>query len=374
MERIEDIGLPYPTFGALRLQNQAQFNPIDVLDSLARELRSLGGIVVEGVRVTDVDTGDPTVVSTPGGAVTADNVLLATGIPILDRGLCFTKLAPERSYVAAFRVPGAGNSIPAGMYLSADSPTRSLRTATVGGEELLLVGGNGHPVGREPSTIKDVDDLDAWTRKHFPGAQRTHRWSAQDYQSANMVPFVGWLPRGGGKIFVATGYNKWGMTNAVAAALSLSADILDTDTDLPWAKVLHHRITGPADLATGTKFSAGVAAHLVKGWVGAEISGPNLGPESDHPDEGDGVVGHHAGRPVAVSTVDGITCKLSAVCPHLGGVLAWNDAERSWDCPLHGSRFRADGALLEGPATTDLKEVDPDSPTHPNAISGGYEQ
>ncbi len=366
VKRANDIGLPYPTFGAVRLANQAQFNPMEVLDALTLELRSLGGVVVEGVRVTDVDTGDPSVVATTSGEVTADHVVLATGTPILDRGFYFAKVIPERSYAAAFRVPGAPDSVPAGMYLSAGSPTRSLRTAPVNGEELLLVGGNGHPVGRGSSTTKEVEDLDAWTGEHFPGAERTHRWSAQDYQSANMVPFVGWLPRGGGKIFLATGYNKWGMTNAVAAALSLAKDLLDSDEDLPWAKVLHHRITGAADIVEGAKFNAGVAAHLAKGWMAAEFSGPDLGPGSKDPAEGEGVVGHHGGRPVAVSKVDGVTCKVSGVCTHFGGVLNWNDAERSWDCPLHGSRFSANGALLEGPATKDLETIDPDEAPSPD--------
>ena len=186
---------------------------------------------------------------------------------------------------------------------------------------------------------------------------RTHRWSAQDYESANMTPFVGWLPRGGGKIFLATGYNKWGMTNAAAAALSMSADLLEQE-EPPWAKVLHRRITGGADIAAGAKFNARVAANLAKGWVEAELRGADVGPGANAPAEGEGVVGHRAGRPIAVSTVDGVTCAVSAKCPHLGGILNWNDAERSWDCPLHGSRFSSGGALLEGPATKDLEVFD----------------
>ncbi len=241
-----------------------------------------------------------------------------------------------------------------GMYLSADSPTRSLRTAQFNGEELLLVGGNGHPVGAELSTAKEVADLDAWTQRHFPGAERTHRWSSQDYESANMTPFVGWLPRGGGRIFLATGYNKWGMTNAVAAALNLSSNLLGGAEDYPWVKVLQRRITGAADLASGAKSNASVAANLAKGWVAAELRGPDVGSDAPAPAEGEGVVGQRSGRPVAVSTVEGVTCAVSGICPHLGGILNWNDAERSWDCPLHGSRFSSDGALLEGPATKDL--------------------
>lgn len=344
--RTTDTGLPYETHGALLLPDQAQFDPMDVLDALAQDLRSRGGVIVEGVRVHDVTTGSPTTVSTSRGDVQADRVVLATGIPVLDRGLYFAKLEPRRSYAAAYRVPG---SVPTGMYLSVDAPTRSLRTVPVDGEELLVVGGNGHVVGRNPATLRAVEDLESWTGRHFPGAERTHRWSAQDYRSANRVPFVGWLPRGRGKVFLATGYNKWGMTNAVAAALSISADILGGH--LAWARTLHHRVTGPADLADGVRFNASVAGILARDWIRVQTA--SSAPA--RPAEGQGVVRREGRRPVGVSTVDGRTCTVSAVCTHLGGVLGWNHAERSWDCPLHGSRFAADGTLLEGPAVTDLR-------------------
>jgi glycine/D-amino acid oxidase-like deaminating enzyme/nitrite reductase/ring-hydroxylating ferredoxin subunit len=345
--RTTDTGLPYETHGALLLADQAQFDPMDVLAALARDLRSRGGVIVEGVRVHDVAPGSVTTVSTGRGDVQADTVVLATGTPVLDRGLYFAKLEPRRSYAVAFRVPG---SLPTGMYLSVDAPTRTLRTVPADGAELLVVGGNGHVVGRNPATLRAVEDLVSWTARWFPGAEPTHRWSAQDYRSANRVPFVGWFPRGRGKVFVATGYDKWGMTNAVAAALSISADILGGH--LPWARTLHHRVTGPADLADGIRFNAGVAGILARDWFRVE-TGARRAPAA--PPEGQGVVAREGLRPVGVSTVDGRTCKVSAVCTHLGGVLGWNDAERSWDCPLHGSRFSADGTLLEGPAVRDLE-------------------
>lgn len=346
-----DVALPFPTHAALLLANQAQIHPVDVLDTLAADLRSRGVRIVEGVRVHDVKAGDPAAVVTTRGTVHANHVVLATGTPILDRGLYFAKLEASRSYAASYRVPGAPSSIPSGMYLSVDDPGRSLRTAIVGGEELLVVGGNGHPVGREADTARLVADIDEWTARHFPGAERTHRWSAQDYRSANMVPFVGRLPRGGGKIHVATGYNKWGLANSVAAALTLSSDILGGHA--PWAESLHHRVTGPADLAEGVRMNAGVAGHLAGGWLKAGSGSVSRGTAAVP--EGEGVVGHHGLKPVAASTVGGSTCRLSAVCTHLGGIVTWNSAEKSWDCPLHGSRFSHTGELLEGPATRDLE-------------------
>jgi len=340
--------LPFPVEGALRLPAQAQVHPLAVLGALAADVRALGGRIVEGERVTGVSTGDPAVVTCTSGTVRASRVVLATGTPILDRGLYFAKVEPSRSYVAAFRVPGA---IPRGMYLSADAPTRSLRTALGPDGELLLVGGNGHPAGRADSPAERVADLTAWAEATFPGAERTHWWSAQDYRSANRVPFVGWLPRGRGRIYLATGYNKWGMTNAVAAALSLAADL--TGETLEWARVLHHRVTRPRDLASGIGINAAVGRSAVTEWAAAETA-PPMDAEAPVPAEGAGIVGRRGVSPVARSTVDGRTCTLSAVCTHLGGVVRWNDAERSWDCPLHGSRFAADGTVLEGPATAPL--------------------
>jgi len=342
-----DAGLPFETYGAVRLPDQGQFDPMDVLAALAEDFAARGGGIFEGVRVQGVDARKPARAKTTKGEVFAEHVILATGIPILDRGLYFAKLTPQRSYALAYRVPGA---IPAGMYVSADTPTRSLRTTPdpAGAGELLIVGGNGHEVGRHASPQAQIDDLEAWTTATFPGAERTHAWSAQDYDSHNEVPFVGWLPRAHGRAFVATGYSKWGMTNAVAAAVRLSAEILGGN--LPWAQQLGHRITRPQSIVEGAIANLKVGAEATRGWVAAELGSL---PDSP-PAEGDGVVGSDGAAPVAVCTVGGVTRTVSAVCPHLGGIVTWNDAERSWDCPLHGSRFAADGELLEGPATSGL--------------------
>ena len=356
VEEAHDIGLPFATTAAIRLADQAQFNPMDVLSALAHDVHAAGGTIIQGARVTDVKVAEPTTVETTLGDVLATQVILATGVPILDRGLYFAKVEPKRSYALAFRVPGS--ELPQGMYLSLDSASRSVRTARMFDDEYLIVGGNGHTVGRDSDTRGNVDDLDAWAKQHFPGAERTHSWSAQDYESANRIPFVGWMPRTGKKVFLATGYNKWGMTNGVAAALSLAADLLGEK--LPWAEKLHHRVTRPASVASGAAMNAGVGGALAAGWAAAETH-----PLPDEPPaEGEGVVGSRHLKPVAESTVDGVVCAVSAICTHLGGVVTWNSAERSWDCPLHGSRFDAQGRVLEGPATSDLapaKEGDVDS-------------
>jgi glycine/D-amino acid oxidase-like deaminating enzyme/nitrite reductase/ring-hydroxylating ferredoxin subunit len=346
--------LPFSTRRSVRLADQAQFNPMDVLEALVADFRAHGGVLIEGVRVQNVATDDRATVLTSAGNVYAKRVVLGTGIPVLDRGLYFAKLKASQSYAAALRVP-ASTSIPQGMYLSAETPGRSLRTYPMENEELLVVGGNGHQVGREPSPKGRLDELLGWAAHHFPGAEATHTWSGEDYRATTLMPFFGKLPRGRGKIFFATGYNKWGMTNSIAASLAITAEILDGQPS--WAEAIHKRTTSPAGAAATVALNADVAKTLSESWAKAEAAKPESGAGTV-PDEGEGTVVRQARKPVAVSTVDGVTCRVSAVCTHLGGLLSWNDAERSWDCPLHGSRFSPTGEVLQGPTTKNLPNLD----------------
>lgn len=343
----DELELPYETRGGVRLNGQAQFDPMDVLGALVADAVTHGAVLFEHTRVSTVRSGRPDhVVVTDRGDVSAGHVVLATGTPILDRGGYFARLEPQRSYAAVFTVPGA---VPTGMYLSADSPSRSVRTVPSAQGELLLIGGNGHVVGRHSSPASLVDDLTTWTEQSFPGAERTHWWSAQDYESLDGLPYVGPLLPGQDRVLIATGYAKWGMTNAVAAALALSSDILEGN--MPWAHAIRswraHEVGG---LPRGAKLNGTVGVRMAEGWLKAALHSE----QAEAPTEGQGRVERHGAEPVAVCTVDGATHELSAICPHLKGVVTWNDAELSWDCPLHGSRFTADGDVIEGPSTSGL--------------------
>lgn len=340
-----DTGLPFRTYAAVTLDDQAEFDPLDVLTALAAEFRSLGGRIFDHTRLTGARAGEPVVAHTTRGDLDCDKLVLTTGIPVLDRGLYFAKVKPGRSYAASFRTPG---TLPAGMYLSVDAPTRSIRTTPDADGELLLTGGTGHGVGRHPSPSACVDELIDWTRQHWPGSEPSHVWSAQDYETPHGVPFVGWLPRGRGRIFLATGFDKWGMTNAVQCALTLAATL--TGERAEWARVLGRRVTTPVAFAWGLGANAAVAKHYALGYAKALLN--PLTP--DAPAEGRGTVGRDGARLTAVSTVTDTTRRVSPVCPHLGAVVSWNDAELSWDCPAHGSRFTAEGRLLEGPAVCGL--------------------
>jgi glycine/D-amino acid oxidase-like deaminating enzyme len=344
----DDAGVPFPYHGGVRLADQAQFDPMPLLDSLIAEINERGGRLVEGCRVRSVSQhrdGVQLRVRSTAGEVTVDagQCVLATGVPILDRGGFFARLKPSRSYSFAFDVPG---EIPRSMFLSAGSPTRSVRYAPFDGGERLVVAGAGHTVGRKSPTA-EVNELSAWAQTHFPGAVVTHHWSAQDYTPIDRLPYVGPVLPGNEKLFVATGFNKWGLTAGVAAALILSGRILGGRMD--WARAFAawspHEITG---LSTALAANLEVGFHMTKGWL-APIARSGASVRN-----GGGVVTGPPWRLQAQCTVDGVQQHVSPVCPHLGGIVNWNDVDESWDCPLHGSRFAPDGKLLEGPATRGL--------------------
>ena len=345
----DELDVPYPNHGGAVLADQYQFDPIDVLTALAGQVREHGGTIHEGHRVVSASkTGRPAVHLDDGTELTADEVILATGTPILDRGLYFAKLEPLRSYALAFDFA----TTPLAMSLSAGQPSRSIRDVPrADGTTKLMIGGNGHTVGRTDSEARHVDELREWTAIYFPGAVETHVWSAQDYQSHDGIPYVGRLPRGGGRFHVATGFDKWGMTNAVAAARNVTSKLLGEPVS--WSRPLSRRISRPAGAAKIASINLAVGVELGKGLVAAEL---RTAPES--PPEGVGEVGRDGIWPTGVSTVDGRTCTVRAVCTHLGGILSWNDQEKSWDCPLHGSRFTPEGEVLEGPATRPLNQLD----------------
>jgi glycine/D-amino acid oxidase-like deaminating enzyme/nitrite reductase/ring-hydroxylating ferredoxin subunit len=355
VERVDRLDVPFPALGAAALPGQLAVDPMQLVTGLAAEAASLGARIVTGVRALGVRANEPAVTRTTEGLFTSDRVVIATGAPILDRGLYFAKVKPVRSQIASFRLADR-DLLPDGLFIAVDAPIRSIRRATVAGEERLWVGGGSAMVGDGEKLATERRRLIDWTEAWYPGVSDPVVWAAQDYVSFNQLPFVGRMPRGRGRVFVATGYAKWGLTNAAGAAVRLTAELLeDRGARRPgWATVIGTRLTVPADLAQGAKAGLQVGVRAATGWARAMTNGST----GERPAEGHGVVERRGIRPTAVSTVNGRTCAVSAVCPHLGGIVDWNPAEQTWDCPLHASRFDAEGRRIEGPAVHDLASVE----------------
>lgn len=348
VEWTDETELPFAIRGAIRLGDQFQMHPVELVDALAQALIDAGGQLFEHSRVRRVRHESPGVrAETEAGSVTAGHLVIATSMPILDRGGFFARLVPQRSYAAALR-PGW---VPDAMYLSADSPSHSIRRVDHDGAPLLLVGGHGHVTGRTSSEAKQLAGLLDWARTELSATEVTHTWSAQDHGPAAELPYVGPLLPHDGHILVATGFDKWGFTNAPAAAELLTAQITGaTQPDSaamsswsPW------EATG---LPKALVANGSVGFQMARGWLDAAVA-----TDDDRPEEGEGVVTRRGLAPIARCTVAGETREVSAVCPHLHGIVTWNDAEKSWDCPLHGSRFAPDGSVLEGPTTEPLRQI-----------------
>lgn len=348
---VDETPLPFDVAGAVRLQNQAQFHPRKYLLALAAALPGDGSHVFELTRALKVHRGEPHRIETDRGEIRAGDVIVATHIPFLDRGLFFVKAHPHRSY--ALTIPIDAERAPEGMFINAGTPTRSIRVVADGDRRLLLVGGEGHRPGEEPDTEKRYETLERFARDRFDvDGEVTHRWSTQDYLSVDRVPYVGRITRGSGHLLTATGYGKWGLTNGTVAAHVLADDVLDRPN--PWAALYDaKRLKPKASVKKLVTENAKVARHL----IGDRLTGADR-VKVDALEPGDGAIVRKGLRYVAVSRDDdGSLHSVSAACTHLGCLLAWNSAERSWDCPCHGSRFTAEGSVIQGPAVSDLKPV-----------------
>lgn len=284
-----ELPLPLPVAGAVRFPGQAQFHPLKFAGALARGLR-----IFEDTRVLELGPGTA---STGRGTIRAEKIVVATHFPMLNKhGGYFLKLYQSRSYVLELEnAQDVG-----GMYVDEDERGLSFRNA--GGR--LLLGGGGHRTGKRG---RGWAELEAFAREHWPDARAAARWAAQDCMTLDGAPFVGRYSGGTSGLYVVTGFGKWGMTSAMAAASVLSDMVLGREN--PYAPVFDpSRTTLRLQLA-------------VNGWEAAR----NL---------------------LTFSTPR---------CPHMGCALKYNPQEHSWDCPCHGSRFAEDGRLLDNPANGGMK-------------------
>lgn len=345
---VTETGLPFPVAGAVKVTGQAQFHPRKYLLALAEDLEARGGRIHEYTRVTGLTEGEPCRLTTDAGVtVTARDVVVATHYPVFDRALLFTRLSPRRELVVAGTIPADRD--PDGMYITPDDNTRSVRTAPYGdGQRFLVVTGQHFTpgTGDTPALFEELTD---WASTHFPGVYLTHRWATQDNDPTDTVPMVGLLHPGARHTYVATGFGGWGLSGGMMAGRLLTA--LIRGEKCAWSELYDPRRLGTAvrEAPTFLKTQAKVARHFI---------GDRLRPAKSLEDvaPGEGAVVRAGGdRVAAYRDEDGELHALSARCTHLGCLVNFNAAERSWDCPCHGSRFGIDGEILQGPALRPLK-------------------
>jgi glycine/D-amino acid oxidase-like deaminating enzyme/nitrite reductase/ring-hydroxylating ferredoxin subunit len=346
-----ETGLPFPIAAAIRVDDQAQFHPRRYLLALADNLITLGGLIYERTRVVDLDEGEPCRLTTESGAtITARDVVVTTHYPVFDRALLFSRLTPNREVVVA--APIDASQDPAGMYITQEENSRSVRTSPYrDGQRLLIVTGEHFTPGT-PGVADRFATLEQWMRKHFTVDAIAYRWSAQDNSTPDKVPFIGRFHPGAEHTFVATGFRGWGMSNGIVSGRLLSS--LVAGHEPPWARIYDPRRIHPSvEASTFLKANAAVARHF----VGDRLRPPSHADSVDDIKPGGGAVIRRRGHRLAVHRDEnGDLHSVSATCSHLGCTVLFNDAEHSWDCPCHGSRFTIDGAVIHGPATTPLKQ------------------
>ncbi|MFN2612726.1 MAG: FAD-dependent oxidoreductase [Solirubrobacterales bacterium] len=338
--------LPFDVPAAVRFEQQAEFHPLKYLAALSEAAVSAGCKIHERTRVVGVSEGSPHRARTESGAeVAAERVVVATHLPILDRGLYFARTHPVRSYVLLCDLDGA---VPRGMYLSDEDRAHSLRSVPTSGGERLMVGGESHKVGQSDSSAR-YQALEEWARKRFAIKAIEWRWATQDNMPADGLPFVGALWPVSDDILTVTGLKKWGLAMGTAAAEMLRDRITGRENELaaPFSPVRLHPLAAAPDLI---KENANAGYRMVADRLTKRRAEEDLAP-------GEGaVVGDGIAQRAVYRDDDGELHTLSARCTHVGCIVSFNSAERSWDCPCHGSRFGVDGEVLEGPAVKPLSK------------------
>ena len=351
MEESTKIPVPLAFTKAAKASDQAQMHSARYLYGIAKAFDRMGGCVVQNCRATEVTHSDhQTIVHTTKGKIKAAHVIYATHVPP-GINILHTRCAPYRSYAMAVTL-NDGN-YPDALVYDLDEPYHYYRTQEVDGMKYLIFGGEDHKTGHEDNTEHCFAMLESYLRKHYDINEVCYKWSSQYYESKDGLPYIGHLPGNPENVWVATGFGGNGMILGTVASCVL-ADLI-CKGDSPYRALFSpSRFKPVAGFARAAKESADVLNAL----VGKKISVEKIEGMSEL-SHNEGRVGKYEGNRIAVyKNESGKLFALRPDCPHMGCALAWNQSEKSWDCPCHGSRFSHTGGLLTAPATQDLVQIE----------------
>ncbi|QUH19549.1 FAD-dependent oxidoreductase [Alkaliphilus sp. B6464] len=350
---VEDLPLPFPIKAAVQFEGQAKFHPRKYLLSLAEDIAGDGSYIFENTKAVGIEEGEKcSVVAENGKKITASKIIIASHYPFSNiRGLYVARIYQERAYIVAIK---AKSKFPDGMYINAERPARSLRSHPFGDDqELVLVVGENHKTGHGNDINTHYENLIDFANENFEVEEVLYRWSAQDCMTMDDIPFIGSINSAHPNIYIATGFKKWGMTSSTVSAMILKDLIVNGES--PWAEVYDpSRFINAGSIWTFIKENLDVAVNLIWG---------KLSPGSINPDieKGQGKVIDIDGQKVgAYRDEEGKLYFVNTTCTHMGCEVKWNDAERTWDCPCHGSRFSPIGDVIEGPAFGPLEKIEVD--------------
>jgi glycine/D-amino acid oxidase-like deaminating enzyme/nitrite reductase/ring-hydroxylating ferredoxin subunit len=341
----------FDTGVALRFPRQAQFHPLEYLAGLTRAILRDGGRVFGETHATRIEGGTPARIETSHGpVVTSDVIVVATNTPVNDLVAIHTKQAPYVTYVIGVRVPKG--SVTRGLYWDTGDPYHYVRLQSENEHDVLIVGGEDHKTGQENDGNARHGRLEQWTRERFPQAGEVEfRWSGQVMEPVDGLAFIGRNPLDHDNVFIATGDSGQGMTHGTIAGMLLTDLIQEREN--AWADLYSPSRVRLKSLPQYASENINVAAQYTD-----YVTAGDVKSESEiKPGEG-AILREGASKLAVYRDEAGKVHKRSAVCPHLGCVVAWNSTERTWDCPCHGSRYSAEGKVYQGPANSDLSAAD----------------
>lgn len=351
VQKLEEVpGISFATGPCVKYFDQAQFHPLKYLNGLTQAFIENGGIIHCDTRALKI-YGDNSmqVVSTNGGEVRTKAVVVATNTPFNDTVVMHTKQAAYMTYVIGLRVPKG--SIPRVLMWDTGDPYYYLRLETPDFKtdyEILVVGGRDHRVGQDLHPEHRYEEIEQWVRERFPMVQSVeYQWSGEIMEPVDGLAFLGRNPMDDNNVFVITGDSGNGMTHCTIGAMIVNDLIMERSN--PWTSIYNPQRTiihGISDFVSEQTNTLTQYSDWLKGGEVAAINDIPLGQ---------GAIVQIGVRKIAVfKDEQGKLHPLSPKCPHLGCIVHFNSAERSWDCPCHGSRFDTDGEVLHGPASTSL--------------------
>lgn len=344
-------GLGFDTGPCVHYLNQAQFHPLKYLSGLAQAIVAGGGKIYGATRALEVSGDDrQQQVTTPNGIVQAKAVVVATNTPFNDRVVMHTKQAAYRTYVIGVRVPRG--SLPRILLWDTGDPYYYIRLETPdpgADHDILVVGGADHKVGQDTHPEHRYDEIERWVRERFPMAESVeYGWSGEVMETSDGPAYLGRNPMDDRNVYVITGDSGNGMTHCTIGAMLVTDLIMERAN--PWKEVYDPARKVKHGVADFVAEQANTLSRYGEWATGGEVDSPQeIGA-------GEGAIVREGTRKLAVFRDEqGALHAVSAKCTHLGCVVHWNSAERSWDCPCHGSRFDVDGEVLHGPAATALE-------------------
>jgi len=340
----------FDTGPALRFPRQAQFHPLAYLTGLTRAFTRDGGRIFNDTHATTITGGSEARVETKSGAVvTCDAIVVATNTPVNDRVAIHTKQGPYVTYVIGVQVPKG--SITRALFWDTPDPYHYVRLQSDTTNDILIVGGEDHKTGQENDGAERFARLEQWTRERFPQIGEVEfRWSGQVMEPVDGIAFIGRNPLDADNVFIATGDSGQGMTHGTIAGMLLT-DLLQGRQNR-WEDLYSPSRISLRAMGEYASENINVAGQFTDYLTPGEIK------SVDELKPGEGAIMREGLSKLAVCRDEGGNVhKLSAVCPHLGCIVAWNSTEKTWDCPCHGSKYRADGRVYQGPANSDLSKA-----------------